>query len=194
MNHQIEPVQAKQKMTTYQMTQIGLMTAVTCILGPLSIQLPGGIPLSLTNLVIYLTVFLLGWKKGTISYVLYMLLGMIGLPVFSGFSGGVGKVAGPTGGYIIGFIFLALISGYFVEKFPGKRGIYVVGMILGCIVDYILGTAWFIAQTHMAIGAALAACVFPFLIGDGLKIVLAAIVGPSIRKSWLKSGGAKHVL
>lgn len=194
MKHQIEPVQAKQKMTTYQMTQIGLMTAVTCILGPLSIQLPGGIPLSLTNLVIYLTVFLLGWKKGTISYVLYMLLGMIGLPIFSGFSGGLGKVAGPTGGYIIGFIFLAIISGYFVEKFPGKRGMHILGMVLGCVVDYILGTIWFMAQTQMALGAALTACVFPFLIGDGLKIILASVVGPIIRKSWLKAGGAKRVL
>ena len=67
-------------------------------------------------------------------------------------------------------------------------------MVLGCVVDYVLGTAWFMAQTHMTLGAALAACVFPFLIGDGLKIILASIIGPIVRKRWLKAGGAKHVL
>ena len=182
MKKQVQQIKTKQKMTTYEMTQIGLMTAVTCILGPLAIQLPGGIPLSLTNLMIYLTVYLLGWKKGTISYSLYMLLGIMGLPVFSGFTGGLGKVAGPTGGYIIGFIFLAVISGYFVEKFPGKKMIHIIGMLLGCIVDYILGTVWFMAQTHMILGSALAVCVLPFLIGDALKIAVATSVGPIIRK------------
>lgn len=188
MNEQVNEVKMKQKITTYQMALIGLMTAVTCILGPLSIQLPGGVPISLTNLVIYLTVFILGWKKGTISYCIYMLLGIIGLPVFSGFAGGLGKVAGPTGGYILGFIFLAMISGYFVEKFPGKSYMYVIGMVLGTIVAYILGTAWFMAQTHMTLGAALAACVFPFLIGDAIKIAIATLIGPSIRKQIMRTG------
>lgn len=187
MNEQVNEVKTKQKITTYQMALIGLMTAVTCILGPLSIQLPGGVPISLTNLVIYLTVFILGWKKATISYCIYMLLGIIGLPVFSGFAGGLGKVAGPTGGYIAGFIFLAMISGYFVEKFPGKSYMYVIGMLLGTIVAYILGTAWFMAQTHMALGAALAACVFPFLIGDAIKIAIATLTGPSIRKQVMRT-------
>lgn len=188
MNEQVNEVKTKQKITTYQMALIGLMAAVTCIFGPLSIQLPGGVPLSLTNLVIYLTVFILGWKKGTISYCIYMVLGIIGLPVFSGFVGGLGKVAGPTGGYLLGFIFLAMISGYFVEKFPGKSYMYVIGMLVGTIVDYILGTAWFMAQTHMALGAALAACVFPFFIGDAIKIAIATLIGPSIRKQVMRTG------
>jgi len=188
MNEQINEVKVKQKVTTYQMALISLMTAITCILGPISIQLPGGVPISLTNLVIYLTVFVLGCKKGTISYCIYMFLGIIGLPVFSGFAGGVGKVAGPTGGYILGFIFLAMISGYFIEKFPGKNYIGVIGMVLGTVVAYILGTVWFIVQTHMALGAALVACVFPFLIGDIIKIAIATLVGPIIRKQLLRAG------
>lgn len=188
MNDQVNEVKMKQKVTTYQMALIGLMTAVTCILGPLSIQLPGGVPLSLTNLVIYLTVFILGWKKGTMSCCIYILIGIIGLPVFSGFVGGLGKIVGPTGGYLLGFIFLAMISGYFVEKFPGKSYMYVIGMLLGTIVTYILGTAWFIAQTHMALGAALSACVFPFLIGDVIKIAIATLIGPSIRKQVMRTG------
>ena len=188
MNEEVTQIKVKSKITTIQMTLIGLMTAITCILAPISIQLPGGVPISITNLVIYLTVFILGWKKGTISYCIYMLLGMVGLPVFSGFSGGLGKVAGPTGGYIVGFIFLAIISGYFIERFSGKGYMYVIGMILGIVVAYILGTAWFIAQTHMTFEAALATCVFPFLIGDAIKIAIATVVGPSIRKQLIRAG------
>ena len=99
-----------QNSRTRQITLIGLMTAITCILAPLSIPI-GPVPISLTNFAIYLSLYLLDWKKGTISYILYLLLGLVGLPVFSGFTGGIGKLAGPTGGYIIGFIPMAIIAG-----------------------------------------------------------------------------------
>ena len=81
------------------MTTSALMTAIICILGPLSLPI-GPVPVSLTNLAIYLTMYILDWKAGTIAYCLYMLIGLIGLPVFSGFAGGPGKLFGPTGGYI----------------------------------------------------------------------------------------------
>ena len=101
---------------------IGLMAAVTCIMGPLSIPLPfSPVPISLTNLAIYLTIYVLGMKKGTLSYIIYLLLGFAGLPVFSGFTSGSAKMLGPTGGYLIGFIFLAIICGIFIEKWPTKR-------------------------------------------------------------------------
>ena len=89
--------------TTYAITVTALMTAVTCILAPLSIPI-GPVPISLTNLAIYISLYLLGWKRGTISYLIYLLIGLVGIPVFSGFTGGPAKLAGPTGGYIIGFI------------------------------------------------------------------------------------------
>ena len=95
----------KKSFTTFQMTLIAVMAAITCILGPLSIPIPiSPVPISLTNLAIYLTVCLLGWKFGTISYLIYLLIGIAGLPVFSGFSSGFAKLLGPTGGYLIGFI------------------------------------------------------------------------------------------
>lgn len=183
-----EMMQTKEKNSTYQMILIALMAAVTCIFAPMSIQLPGGVPISLTNFVIYVTVFLLGWKKGTVSYCIYLLLGAIGLPVFSGFTGGLGKLAGPTGGYLIGFILIAVVSGYFIDAFPGKVYMYVLGMVLGTFVDYVLGTTWFMMQTKMALGAALGVCVFPFLLGDGIKILVATIVGPVLRKALVKAG------
>ena len=86
--------------------------------------------------------YILGMKLSVASYVLYLLLGTVGLPVFSGFTGGVGKLLGPTGGYLIGFIFLAAIAGFFVEKFPAKIYMHVVGMIIGMAICYIFGTAW----------------------------------------------------
>ena len=99
----------KDKPGIYQMAIIGVMTAIICILGPLSIPI-GLVPVSLTNLAILFALYVLGMKKGTLSCILYLLIGLIGLPVFSGFSSGPGKLLGPTGGYLIGFIFMALIS------------------------------------------------------------------------------------
>ena len=97
---------------TKTMVMISLMAAVICILGPLSLAIPiSPVPISLTNLAVYFTIYVLGTKKGTISYLIYLLIGLIGIPVFSGFTGGPAKLLGPTGGYLIGFIFMALLSG-----------------------------------------------------------------------------------
>lgn len=93
------------------MVLIGVMCAVTCVLGPISIPLPFSlVPISLTNFVICISAYVLGTKKGTLSCILYLLIGLAGLPVFSGFSGGAAKMLGPTGGYLIGFIFQAVIA------------------------------------------------------------------------------------
>ena len=119
---------------TYEITMTALMAAVTCILAPLSIPI-GPVPISFTNLAIYLSLYLLGWKKGTISYLIYLLLGLVGLPVFSGFTGGPAKLAGPTGGYIIGFIVMA------VEK-EGYLRVAPVG-----------GVSWDVSKTrHISFG------------------------------------------
>ena len=101
---------------TKEITLIGLMAAVTCIAGPLSLALPfSPVPISLTNLAIYVSVYILGMRRGTISYLVYLLLGLVGLPVFSAFTSGPAKLFGPTGGYLTGFIFMALISGYCID-------------------------------------------------------------------------------
>ena len=104
------PTVQSQRGRTYWMALAALMTAVTCVLAPMSIPI-GPVPISLTNLVIYFSLYLLGWKWGTVSYLVYVLIGMAGLPVFSGFTGGLGKLAGPTGGYIVGFLPMAVIAG-----------------------------------------------------------------------------------
>lgn len=110
------------KFTIQQIAMIAVMTAVTCVLAPLSVPI-GPVPISLTNLVIYFSLFILGTKKGTISYLIYLLIGLVGIPVFSGFTSGPGKLFGPTGGYLIGFIPLALIAGYFINHFHNKKAL-----------------------------------------------------------------------
>ena len=171
-------------LTTKQMTLIALMTALTCILGPLSIPLPfSPVPISFTNLVLYFSVFVLGTKFSTISYIVYLLIGLVGLPVFSGFSGGPAKVAGPTGGYLVGFVFLTVIAGFFVDRFQGNRVMQAVGMILGTVVAYIFGTAWLCVQANLSFGAGLAAGVIPYVPGDLIKIAAALVVGPVLRKA-----------
>ena len=120
-----------QKIRTKQMVLIALMTAVTCVLGPLSIPLPfSPVPISLTNFAIFLAIFVLGMKSGTISFIIYLLLGAIGVPVFSSFRGGLQVLAGPTGGYLIGFIFLALIMGFALDHFDRKLVPTIIGMII----------------------------------------------------------------
>ena len=141
----------------YTMVITALMAAVTCILAPLSIPI-GPIPISLTNFAIYLSLYLLNWKMGTLSYIIYLLVGLVGLPVFSGFTGGLGKLAGPTGEYIIGFIPMAIIAGIVIDKFT-NRGLQLLGMIVGTIICYTFGTIWFCFQSGYTVSAALAVCV-----------------------------------
>ena len=165
----------------YQLTAIGVMTAITCILGPLSIPI-GPVPLSLTNLVICMTAVILGWKMATISCSIYLLIGMVGVPVFSGFSAGVGKLFGPTGGYLIGFIFLAIIGGLFVDHFQGKKYMYLIGMLFGSFVVDMLGSLWLSYQTGMSFYKALMIGCVPFILGDTVKICIAIIIGEQIKK------------
>ncbi len=170
----------KKSFNVYQIVFIGIMSAVICILGPLSFPI-GVIPVSLTNLAIYFVLYILGMKKGTLSYIIYMLIGLAGIPVFSGFSGGPSKLLGPTGGYLIGFMFMALIAGFFIDKFFDKWYLCIIGMVLGTAVCYVFGTIWLSYQANMSIGAALFAGVIPFIPGDLIKIIVAAYLGPQIR-------------
>ena len=176
----------KKRSMVYQLTTCALMAALMCVLGPMSIQI-GPIPVSFTNLVIYLAVYLLGMKGATISYLVYLLLGAVGMPVFSGFAGGLGKLAGPTGGYLIGFIVMALISGFVMEKSHANAVITILGMIAATLVDYVFGTIWFVLQMQCEVWYALTVCVFPFLLVDLAKILIATVLGKTVRAALAKS-------
>lgn len=175
---------------TKEITLIGLMAAVICIAGPLSLPLPfSPVPVSLTNLAIYFSVYILGMRRGVVSYLVYLLLGLVGLPVFSGFTGGAAKLFGPTGGYLIGFILMALIAGYCVDRWNGQMIASFAGMVVGSAVNDLFGTLWLAYQMSMgseqkfvdALPAAFAAGVLPFIVVDLAKIVLALLVGSQVR-------------
>ncbi len=168
-------------------TVTALMAAVICILGPLSIPI-GPVPISLTNLAIYITMYVIGTKRGTVSYLIYLLIGLAGVPVFSGFTSGPGKLMGPTGGYLIGFIFMAFVTGLFTDRFYKKRVICIAGMFIATLIPYILGTAWLAYSAKMTFAAALAVGVTPFIIEDLLKMVVSAMVGPVLKTRLMRAG------
>ena len=169
-------------MPVRDMVVTALFAAVLCAVAPFSVLI-GPIPLSFATLVIYIAAGSLNWKYGAISVVLYVALGAIGLPVFSNFEGGFHKIAGMTGGFIVGYIPLALLTGLFVDIFKGKRLFFVFGMVIGTVLLYSCGVAWFMLQSGASLVTALMACVTPFLIGDSIKIIVACIVAPQLRSA-----------
>ena len=177
-----EPV-TKPLFSTKRLTLIGLMTALLCILAPLSIPLPlSPVPLSLTNFVLFLSLYILGTTNSFICYLVYLLLGLAGVPVFSNFSGGAAKLLGPTGGYLFGFLFLIPITGIIMQKWKNSRLIAFGGMVLGHLVCCFFGTAWLAYQTHASFGASLFSGVVLFIPGDLIKMFLALLIGPELRK------------
>ena len=164
------------KSAIFNMTSCALMAALMCVLCPVSVPI-GPIPISLSILVILLTVYDLGTWRALVSYTVYLLLGAVGMPVFSGFQGGLAKLAGPTGGYLAGFWLMILVAGIIMEK--GKRNLLVtiLGMLVGVAIDYAVGTAWFVFQTESTVVHALDVCVYPFIPFDVAKIVIAVLLG-----------------
>lgn len=160
-------------------TYCGLFIALITVCSWISI--PTAVPFTLQTFGVFAAVGILGGKLGTIAVIGYVILGAIGVPVFSGFSGGVGVIAGTTGGYIVGFIFAALAM-WLVEKILGRKPwVLILSMIAGLIVCYAFGTAWFMivytAKTGtVGLGAVLSWCVVPFIIPDAVKIACAAII------------------
>ncbi len=173
---------------TKELTLTALMAAIICVLGPLSVPLPfSPVPISLTMIGIYLAVYAVGMWRGTIAFIVYLLLGLVGLPVFSGFSGGPAKLLGPTGGYLIGFVFTALISGFFIDRFWQNRLVSAGGRILGVGSGYVFGTIWLAYVAGMTFGQALAAGVIPYVGFDLVKIVVLVIVGPELKKVLIRA-------
>lgn len=159
-----------------------IAAAIICIAAPFCVPMPTGVPISIATFAVMLSGALLGKAKGTAAVVVYILLGLVGLPVFSGFMGGFAQLGSLTGGYIIGYIPCAFCTGLFVERFGGSALSMAAGMTLGTLSLYIVGTAWFVLLTGSGLAAALVSCVVPFLLGDALKIAAACAVAIPLRK------------
>lgn len=167
------------KIKSRDIAYVALFTAVMSICSWISIPAP--VPLTLQTFGVFLSVGILGGKLGSLAVLVYLLLGAVGMPVFAGFSSGLGYMMGSTGGYIVGFLLSALIMWGF-ENFLGKKQwVTALSMAIGLIVCYIFGTTWFMfvyAKNTGEIGilTALSWCVFPYVLPDILKIFLAFII------------------
>lgn len=176
---------SKSSLRTVDIAYIGLFVAVMAICSWISI--PAAIPFTLQTFAVFIAIGLLGGRRGTIAVFVYVLLGAVGLPVFSGFTGGLGALLGTTGGYIIGFIFSALLMWAITAKFGEKTWVLGLSMVAGLVVCYAFGTAWFMlvymAQSGaVALATVLGWCVVPFIIPDLCKIALALLLTKQLKR------------
>lgn len=172
------------KTHTYDAVIIALMAAIIAVCSWISIPV-GTIPITLQTFAIAVCGSLLGMKKGTLTVVVYTLLGVVGLPVFSLFTGGVGAITGATGGYIIGFVFIPLVGGFFRDRFKNKMILNIIGAVIGLFMCYTVGTLWYnfvyLNNTGATgLGAVLATCVLPYIIPDLIKIALACWIAKAV--------------
>ena len=167
----------------FNMTACALMAALMCVLCPVSIPI-GPIPISLSILVILITVVILGTWRALVSYTVYLLLGAVGMPVFSGFQGGLAKLAGPTGGYLLAYPLMALLTALLIQRFgQGKTVVTIAAMLAGLALCYLGGSLWLAVSTGRTLIEALMAGVVPFIAADIAKAVLATVVARALPRS-----------
>ena len=169
---------------TYDMVYIAIFAVLMAICSWISI--PMAVPFTLQKFGVFMAVGILGRKRGTFAVLIYIILGAIGVPVFAGFSGGIGVLLSSTGGYIVGFLFSALVM-WGMETLWGKKPVVqILSMIVGLIVCYALGTIWFMIiyardTGAVGLGTVLGWCVIPFIIPDLVKIALAYVLSRRLR-------------
>ncbi len=163
------------------------MTVLICICSWITV--PFMIPFTMQTFAVFCSLLLLGGKSGTAAIVLYLFIGLAGLPVFSGFHGGLWHIAGPTGGYMIGFVFCGIIYTVLEPLFGKSRVLRWAALFLGLVFCYFFGTVWFIRVFSSAQGTAygfmnaLSICVLPYLIPDLIKLLLAVFICDRLKRS-----------
>ena len=176
---------ARKRISVYDLVMVALFAALIAVCAWITI--PGAVPFTLQTMGVFLAVGLLGGKRGTAAVLVYILLGAVGMPVFSGFRGGMGVLLDTTGGYIIGFVAAALVYWLLTAKLGESLPVKTIACVLGLAVCYAFGTAWFLVlytRTTGPIGVttALGWCVIPYIIPDLLKLALALLLSGRVRK------------
>ena len=179
----------KRKMSTQDLVMTGMFTAVICVMAQISIQTQP-IPFTLALFAIFLTGALLSPRYAFLSVLVYLLLGAFGVPVFAGLKGGIQHLTGMTGGYLMAYPLMAFVTSLFYKHIK-KYKIFAlaIGMLVSLFLCYMIGTVWFSFITGTDFYKSLTLCVFPFILFDLLKIVLAISVSMVIRKTAMKSFG-----
>ena len=164
------------------MIVIVLFAAIISILAQVSIPLPLGVPITGQTLAIGLAATILGARFGTLSVLLYLIIGAIGVPVFAQLTGGLGILVGPTGGFLVGFIPATFIMGYFLEKTSFTVANALIANIIGMFITLFFGTIWLKFVAELSWPVAFTAGFTPFIIGGFIKAFLAAWVGIIVRQ------------
>jgi biotin transport system substrate-specific component len=172
--------------TALTLTLCALFAAMTAVLSQVAIPMPWGVPYNLALVAVYMAGGLLGAKRGTAGMTAYVLLGAMGAPVFAGFTGGLGRLLGPTGGYIGGYILTALAIGLAADRWGRSVKVMLPAMTAATLLlIYLPGTAWFVVYSagEHSFGAALSLCVVPYLPGDAVKIALSGFLVSKLYRS-----------
>ena len=177
-----ENVSTQLRMTVYA----SLFAALTAVGAYLSIPI-GPVPINLQTLFVLLAGLLLGSRWGAACIGVYLLAGAVGFPVFAGGTGGIGKIIGPTGGYLIGFIFAVYIIGL-ISEIKRSAVLDIAALVSGTVIIYVFGVSWLKVITGMDLAKSMAVGLYPFLIGDVLKIAAAFILAKAIRPIFDKPG------
>lgn len=169
------------KVSTKTIVTVGMFTAVLAVLSILTIPMPSGVPVTLQTFAMALCGYVLGAKKGTLSTVLYVVIGAIGVPVYAGMSGGVGALFGYTGGFIFGFIFMTLLCGLGLSM--KNKVLQVVFGLLGLMVCHLFGVIWFSVVAASTFVNSFLVVSVPYLLKDVISVVAAYFVAIAIRKA-----------
>lgn len=178
-------IMMKEKFKTKDITYMAIFIAIISICSWISI--PMVIPFTLQTFAVFITVGILGTRRSFIAIFIYILIGALGVPIFSNFNSGVSAIIGPTGGYLVGFLIISLVSGKLLEILPSKNIYQILSMVVGLVFCYAFGTLWFVyaytdSGTSMNIYKALSLCVIPFIIPDLIKIIIGNTIINRVKK------------
>ena len=185
-SHEKTLSQNESKISTKEVVCVGMFAAVLAVLSQISIPMPSGVPITLQTFAIALTGVVLAWKLGVTSTLVYILIGAVGVPVFSEFSGGLHVLVNYTGGFIWGFIVLALLCGVGITLKNKLLGV-LLGFV-GLAVCHLFGVIQFMVVMKMSIMESFLLASAPYLIKDAISVILAFAVGAQIRSRLLKAG------
>lgn len=175
------------KLSLQDLITISLCTAIIAIMAQISIPMPMGVPMTMQTFAITLTAVILGAKKGGISTLIYVLLGVVGVPVFAHFTGGLQMLVDPTGGFIWSFPLMAFLIGLGAEKYYRSKTVYIIFLVLGTAVNYVVGVLFFCLITKASVMTGIAACVLPFIPTAIIKAILATVVGLKVRQTLMRA-------
>lgn len=170
----------KMKLGTYDMVTVAVLAAMLGIISQISIPMPVGVPFTLQTFAISFMGVVVGYKRGVISYLIWMFLGLVGVPVFAQLSGGAGTIFGLTGGFLFGFFFLVLCSG--IASKSSNKGAAMILMLLGLAATHVLGIVQFSFLTGTEFQKTFLLVSFPYLLKDVISLVAALVVGTTVRK------------